>query len=619
MDFHRIANRGPRGESTRNCAPFSYTSLYGVINCQILNCPGSSNGGLPREIASWRSTARSVRLPPQNRLRHLYITPNSGYTRTNSFVPPRLPHVRSSPSPPIPPIAMASACQAPLRPQSPVTVPAGDEANKKQVLEGSPRPPPDVPMCDATSIAHQLSSEAPAIPATLNPEDVVSDLSSFVSSVLGCAAGSAIDTLAPDSTQTPALLIQLAFAKKLQDIHTTILSVKAKADHAQQVASTALNMASAAASASRTYAQMAAAAAPPPSSKPHPNQSQPAAQFKPKAKTPLARPPAVPATSIRAKKPAQSQASAQAAAAPSSENSPAPSTLSPAQRRLFAPSGTPQKIPNGPTLLQTLPAILANLLLEKKLPREAAIFMASINDNGTVSITAPRGYAASYYAPYYDLLAKATQQHINPENNAYEAFRPAPTSDSLLINRVPVSALPSDPALLQKAIADAVHLSTGIAVSGARTLLPWDKITKLTTSLVIQVPPIDAPTLIKKGILLFNRVRPVRAMWSATPATQCTLCWRFGHPAAGCPKVHPQCCRICGDSAHTARNHPCHQCLAEPTLPKKTDGICPHASPYCINCNADHPANSPLCPKRMEALAEQRARANKLVRGSPPS
>ena len=119
--------------------------------------------------------------------------------------------------------------------------------------------------------------------------------------------------------------------------------------------------------------------------------------------------------------------------------------------------------------------------------------MASINDNGTVSITAPQGYAAGYCAPYYDLLAKATQQHIAPENNTYEAFRLAPTSDSLLINRVPVSALPSDPALLQKTVADAVHLATGIAIGNARTLLPWDRITKLTTSLVIQVPPTDVP------------------------------------------------------------------------------------------------------------------------------
>ena len=44
-------------------------------------------------------------------------------------------------------------------------------------------------------------------------------------------------------------------------------------------------------------------------------------------------------------------------------------------------------------------------------------------------------------------------------------------------------------------------------------------------------------------------------MWSATPATQCTLCWQFGHPAAGCPKgpFNAQCCRICGDLSHSAR------------------------------------------------------------------
>ena len=88
------------------------------------------------------------------------------------------------------------------------------------------------------------------------------------------------------------------------------------------------------------------------------------------------------------------------------------------------------------------------MLLEKKLPREAAIFTATINDSGTISLTAPQGYAADYYAPYFDQLEKATQQHIAPENNTCEASRPAPTSDSLLIDRVPISALPSDPAFL---------------------------------------------------------------------------------------------------------------------------------------------------------------------------
>ena len=499
---------------------------------------------------------------------------------------------------------MALASQTLLRPQSPVTVSVGGDTNKKRVLEGSIAPPPstDTQMDNAAANGHQPVPEpaarSPPTPApAYNPDDVVSDLSTFVTDLLGHSAGSKVAALSSPESRTPELLIQLAITKKLEEIHSAILNARAKADHAQQVATSALNVASAAASASRSYAQMAAT---PPKSKP----PTPPSIAKPTASA-TANGPALPRTPPTPK-PKKARVANDPPDAPPKPpaTAPSPPAYSPAQRRLFAPLGSPQKIPNGSTLLQTLPALLANLLLEKKLPCKAAIFTASINDNGTISLTTPKGYAAGYYAPYYDQLAKVTQQHISPENNTYEAFRPAPTSDSLLINRVPVSALPSDPALLQKAIADAVHLSTGIAVGGARTLLPWDKITKLTTSLVIQVPPTNVPILIKKGILLFNWVRPVRAMWSATPATQCTLCWRFGHPAARCPKVQPQCCRICGDPEHTAKNHPCHQCLAEPTMPKKTDGVCPHASPHCINCSADHPANSPLYPKRVEVLAE---------------
>ena len=66
----------------------------------------------------------------------------------------------------------------------------------------------------------------------------------------------------------PELLIHLAIAKKLEHFQTTIPNAKAKADHTQQVATSALNAAPATASASRTYAQMAAA--PPKPSPPPP-------------------------------------------------------------------------------------------------------------------------------------------------------------------------------------------------------------------------------------------------------------------------------------------------------------------------------------------------------------
>ena len=66
----------------------------------------------------------------------------------------------------------------------------------------------------------------PAHPPTYNLADVVPDLLAFVLDVLGRNAGSAVASF-PSSSEL------LALAKKLENIHATILSVKAKADHAQ--------------------------------------------------------------------------------------------------------------------------------------------------------------------------------------------------------------------------------------------------------------------------------------------------------------------------------------------------------------------------------------------------
>ena len=77
---------------------------------------------------------------------------------------------------------------------------------------------------------HEPEPACPSAPCSL--ADGVPDLSAFVPDVLGRNAGSAVASL-PSS---PGLLIQLALAKRLEDIHTTILSTKTKTDHAQQAA-----------------------------------------------------------------------------------------------------------------------------------------------------------------------------------------------------------------------------------------------------------------------------------------------------------------------------------------------------------------------------------------------
>src|SRR6266699_833090 len=106
---------------------------------------------------------------------------------------------------------MASACQAPLRPQSPVTITVGGDTNKKRVLEGSIAPPPstDTQMGDAEANAHQAELEpASEISApTFNPADAFSDMASFVSSMLGRTASSALSPQGlPDLVPTPEFL-----------------------------------------------------------------------------------------------------------------------------------------------------------------------------------------------------------------------------------------------------------------------------------------------------------------------------------------------------------------------------------------------------------------------------
>lgn len=155
-------------------------------------------------------------------------------------------------------------------------------------------------------------------------------------------------------------------------------------------------MASAAASASWTYAQMAAALPKLP-----PSQSRLAAQAPKSTKAKAPRPPAAPAApaSTRSRKPVS--AAATLPASPGHWHPLHQPTYSPAQ--LGFPLGSPAALlfsskPSQPCW----PRAAVNLLMEERLPREALVFIASINDNRTVLIMPPQGYTAGFYAPYHD-------------------------------------------------------------------------------------------------------------------------------------------------------------------------------------------------------------------------
>lgn len=284
---------------------------------------------------------------------------------------------------------------------------------------------------------------------------------------------------------------------------------------------------------------------------------------------------------------------------------PAAQNYSPAERRMYATLQSQAEIPDSRQKAMLIPQVIATVLRNHDLPFAPCKVTATINSNGTVSVTAPQGYCSSFYQEYYTEMSRAIQDFLQPQNNTYQAFRPAPSKSQVMVNRVPVFPLSPDPAVLRSDLASLILISTGIQVEDVRRLNP-DSV-KATTSLVITVAPSDVSALTKNGILLFNKVRTCELMWNASSATQCTLCWKFGHPSSGCKKnnEYPTCCRICGSPDHTAYHHPC------PTNCPKTErkkGFCSHMVPLCLNCQGNHPANDPQCPARILAISSLKER-----------
>jgi hypothetical protein len=274
--------------------------------------------------------------------------------------------------------------------------------------------------------------------------------------------------------------------------------------------------------------------------------------------------------------------------------------LATSERRMYSTLEHPAEIPENRQKAMMIPQILANTLKAYNIPHSALKFTATINANGTVSVTAPQGCAASIYSQYYTQMAKAVQDYLKITDNSYTAFRPAPTKTQVMVNRVPTFPLPSNQDELRSLVSDIIYTNSGVQVEDVRRLNPTT--TKATTSLVVTVSPSQSHLLTDKGVLMFNKTRPCNLMWQASAATQCTKCWGFGHPSSGC-KETTLTCRICASHDHSTNNHPCPiDCR------NKSKGFCEHMAPMCANCLGTHQANDPKCPTRINALNSLRSR-----------
>jgi len=251
---------------------------------------------------------------------------------------------------------------------------------------------------------------------------------------------------------------------------------------------------------------------------------------------------------------------AQVAASSKSSVPKGPPPLPAAQRRLFAPHATPT-LPNDSFVMNaTLPDIMAAVLQEANCSLPLSL-TASVNRNGTVTLTANPYTPSSSYYPFFDAMTKKLNQSFPVGDNPFQVCREAHTSVELLIHNLPLSILPNERTDLFPSLLESISNAIDVPSFGTR-FLQSDRVKrseKGTTSVVVAVDPLHASRF-GESIRPFSRSRTVVPAYSASKSTQCRNCWRFGHSAPLC-NAEAQACPICTllhhRSAHRCANQSC--------------------------------------------------------------
>ena len=129
----------------------------------------------------------------------------------------------------------------------------------------------------------------------------------------------------------------------------------------------------------------------------------------------------------------------------------------------------------------TVPDIMAAVLREANC--SLPLLTASVNRNGSVTLTANPYTPSSAYSPFFDGMTKKLNRSFPVGDNPFQVFREAPTSDELLIHNLPLSILPHEPTDLFPSLLESISNAIDIPIFGARFLQsdPLKRAEKRTT------------------------------------------------------------------------------------------------------------------------------------------
>ena len=276
------------------------------------------------------------------------------------------------------------------------------------------------------------------------------------------------------------------------------------------------------------------------------------------------------------------------------------------KRKLFATRTTAKPFKNPAVDEARISVAIARTLLGCKCREPTSLQVSSNRFNGTVTLTVPNGSDSGQYSKYLNEMTKALNEALPDDEPEFLPFRQVPTDVNVLIHGIPLAAIPDDPIELDNKIKEYFKDFHQVDVSSAKFLKanPESRIDKNATSIVVRVPEVDAAKVTPHVIFMGKR-KESRIMWHATPTTQCTRCWKFGHPKVGC-RENTDLCPICSKT-HAEKDHKCHQPSCEGYRRIKAN-CCQLTPAKCPTCGGAHSAKDKICPVRIQVKEQEKAK-----------
>jgi len=273
------------------------------------------------------------------------------------------------------------------------------------------------------------------------------------------------------------------------------------------------------------------------------------------------------------------------------------------KRKMFATRMTAKPLADPAKEEAKIALSLADTLTRCECKSPVNMQVASNKVNGTITITTPPGTESAQYNKYFDKMTEALNGTLGEGEPKYMQFRRVPTDVSLMVHGIFYDTVPDNNVELDILIREQLMTAHKINLTSAKFLReePRTKTPdKKATSIIIRLGEGDALKL-EPCFLLMGKYKDARIMWHATPTTQCTRCWKYGHPRVGC-KETLDICPVCSKN-HREEDHRCQQTACN-GYKRIIPGCCLMTPAKCLACGGSHSAKDKECPEKVRVKEE---------------